>query len=240
MNSLPILVAGFLFTSLAAAQQPADPAAILNRYEQAIGGRSAFAHLKTRVAKGTYALPTKGYSTPVVVYSEAPARSAFYMTGGKSTAARGFDGETGWSRDFSEKGLRMLSGDELRADQRDAQFFWETRLRELYPKIVYKGSEVVEDTQTDVLEAAPESGEPELWYFAGNTGLLLRRDVHWFRGLGNAQVVYANYKDVDGVKLPFTIRIFRPGAAMMNVFSFTEIRHNVPIESSRFSPPAVR
>jgi hypothetical protein len=176
----------------------------------------------------------------VVVYAEAPARYAFFMTGSKSTASRGFDGETGWSRDFSEKGFRLLSGDELQAESRDAQFFWETRLRELFPKIVYKRAEVVEDAQTDVLEATPEKGEPETWYFAQNTGLLLRRDVRWYRGLGNAQVVYANYKDVDGVKLPFTIRIFRPDAALMNVFSFQEIRHNIRIESSRFSPPRER
>jgi hypothetical protein len=237
MSSWPALPVGLLFLSQAMAQQASDPEAILNRYEQAIGGRSAFARLKTRVAKGTYALPAKGYSTPVVAYSEAPARFAFYMAGNKSTAARGFDGEAGWSRDFTEKGLRRLSGDELVAEVREAQFFWETRLRDLYPKIVYKGSETVEDTETTVLEATPESGESEKWYFAESTGLLLRRDVHWYRGFGNAQVVYANYRDVDGVKLPFTIRIYRPGAAMMNVFSFQEIRHNVPIEASRFSPP---
>jgi hypothetical protein len=175
-----------------------------------------------------------------MVYAEAPSRYAFFMTGNKNTASRGFDGQGGWSRDFSEKGLRLLSGDELRADGRDAQFSWEIKLRELYPKIVYKDQQVVEETQSDVLEATPEKGEPETWYFAGNTGLLLRRDVHWYRGFGNAQVVYANYREVDGVKLPFTIRVFRPGSAMMNVFSFQEIRHNVSIDESRFAPPRER
>src|SRR5215813_10592858 len=89
---------------------------ILKQHLQAIGGKAAFDKLKSRVMKGTYALPTKGYSTTVEVYAKPPNKYAFYMTGPSNTAARGFNGALGWSRNYAEEGLRTLTGAELLSD----------------------------------------------------------------------------------------------------------------------------
>src|SRR6187549_2564163 len=87
----------------ALAQQP-SPDEILARYVRAIGGREAISRVHSRVMNGAYAIPSKGYSTTLTVYAEAPGKYAFYMTGKRNSASRGFDGILGWSRDFSEEG----------------------------------------------------------------------------------------------------------------------------------------
>ena len=63
----------------------------------------------------------------------------------------------------------------------------------------------------------------EKLYFAAEEGLLLRK--------GNTY--YDDYREVDGIKLPFTIRddVFS-GVGL--VYRLTEIKHNLKIDESKF------
>jgi hypothetical protein len=54
------------------------------------------------------------------------------------------------------------------------------------------------------------------------------------------ETVFEDYRDVDGVHLPFTIR-----ASFVDPFvgwtrKFTKIKHNVTVEDSKFAKPAVK
>ena len=138
MKILPIIVlltlaAGFGELSSRASRRggPTSVDEILNRYERAVGGKEAFAKLTTRICRGTNTWVNKGTSSPIETYARAPNKFAIYWMGPGSTAARAFDGKVGWSRNYSEEGLRVLAGAELLADQRDADFYQQIRLREL-------------------------------------------------------------------------------------------------------------
>jgi hypothetical protein len=79
-------------------------------------------------------------------------------------------------------------------------------------------------------------------FFDAQTGLLIRR-----RDMSNTvvgsfpeQIDYEDYRDVDGVKLPFTIRYSPPDPSTGNTLQFKEITHNVPVDDARFNPPAVK
>src|SRR5262249_6631127 len=76
-----------------------------------------------------------------------------------------------------------------------------------------------------VIEATPAEGDPEIWSFDARTGLLIRIDDTYFD----------DYREVDGVKLPFTVRT--SSAAGKVIIKLDEIRHNVPIEETRFKNP---
>jgi len=221
--------------------KPDDPVVtvdqILSQYLRAVGGKAAFEKLKSRVMKGTYVLPTKGYTTTVEVYAKAPDKYAFLFTGKHSTAARGFNGTIGWSRDYSEQGLRVLTGAELIADKRDADFYKETRLRDLYPTMVLKGKAKVDELDAYLIEATPAGGRAEMLYFEVKTGLLIRRDTALYYSRPNVEVYYANYKEVDGVRLPSTIRIVHRDTTFMAIFAFDEIKHNVNIDDAKFEKP---
>jgi len=213
---------------------------ILNQHLHAIGGQAAFDKLKSRVMKGTYALPTKGYSTTVEVYAKAPNKYAFYMTGEGNTAARGFNGAQGWSRNYAEEGLRTLTGAELLSDQREADFYREINLRQLYSTLNLKGERKVDGRDVLVIEASTADGNRETLYFDTRTSLLVRRDVPLYYSLRNVEVYYDSYRQVDGVQLPFTIRIVRPTAPFMTIFAFEQIRHNVKIDDTKFEKPGLK
>jgi hypothetical protein len=51
------------------------------------------------------------------------------------------------------------------------------------------------------------------------------------------QVDFADYKDVDGMKLPFTIRISAVDPSYSGVRKFTEIKLNVPVDPKQFNKP---
>ena len=172
--------------------------------------------------KGTYALPTKGYSTTIEVYAKAPNKYAFYMTGKDNTAARGFNGTLGWSRNYAEEGLRVLAGAELSADQHEADFYWERDLPKRYSAMTLKGEQQIEGHDAYMIEATSSDGSSETIYFDVQTGLIVRRDLSLYFSLHNVEVYFDSYKEVDGVKLPFTIRIVRPTAPFMTVFAFKD------------------
>jgi len=64
----------------------------------------------------------------------------------------------------------------------------------------------------------------EKWYFDALTGFLLRR--------GN--IYYDDYREVDGVKLPFKVTD-DSSYGFGVVVRLNEIKHNVPIDQSKFA-----
>jgi hypothetical protein len=53
------------------------------------------------------------------------------------------------------------------------------------------------------------------------------------------QIDFEDYREVDGVKLPFTIRVSTVDAGnAYSVRKLTEIKLNVPVEESKFAMPA--
>ena len=79
-----------------------------------------------------------------------------------------------------------------------------------------------------VIEATIIEGNSEKLYFDASSGLLIQEDF------GGASLRYDDYKEVDGVKVPFTIR--QEGSPNSTI-KFKEIKHNLPIEDAKFDRP---
>jgi len=242
--STVIVAAGAIGAVGSRAQDPASKTQlptveqVLDKYVQSIGGRAALEKLSSRVMKGSYAIPTKSYSTTVEMYWKAPNKFKLVFTGKRNTAARGFDGTTGWSRDWSEEGLRELKGTELLADQRETDFYREIRLNQLYPQMTLKGLEKVNDKDAFAIDAATSDGTHETMYFEVDSGLLVRRDLKSFLGIHDVQLNLLNYRDVDSIKLPFIVQVVRVDKGFMNIFSFDRALLNVKIDDRLFAKPA--
>jgi len=61
------------------------------------------------------------------------------------------------------------------------------------------------DERGAVVLEAPRNGRPRLFYFDTDTGLLLRTEEHDATGKITDAVEYTDYREVDGVKVPFII-----------------------------------
>jgi hypothetical protein len=80
----------------------------------------------------------------------------------------------------------------------------------------------------------------ERLYFDAETGLLLRRVSYLDTPVGVIpdEIDYEDYRDVDGVKVPFTVKIYTVGGVWSGTRKFTDVKLNAPLDATRFSKPA--
>jgi outer membrane lipoprotein-sorting protein len=208
---------------------------VLEKYVEAIGGSPAHRKLTTRVAKGEWENATRGVRLPVEIYSKAPNKRVELLDAPENRGAtgRGYDGAAGWSMNMTETGLRQLEGAELATVQRESDFYRPIKLDRLYVRLMVTGGERINGREVYIVDAIPESGNPEKLYFDATTGLMSRRDMVY--GKTPVQHYYEDYRDIDGIKVPFVVRSEGPVRVITRL---TEIKHNVPIEDSKFKSPS--
>jgi photosynthetic reaction center cytochrome c subunit len=210
---------------------------ILDHYVQAVGGRQAIEKVTSRVLKGSR-VGADGVLVPEEVYAKAPDKLLVITTYPKATFHTGFNGAQGWAK--GNQGVRELGEEMLAQLKLEAEFYKETRLKELYSKMAVLGKAMVGEREAYVVEATPTSGgNPEKLYFDAQTGLLLRKysESKIVLGQSPAQTDYEDYREVDGVKLPFTIRWAIPGRVWGR--KITEVKQNVPLDDAQFNLPPV-
>ena len=211
---------------------------IIDRYLQAIGSSAAYEKLKSRVMKGTL-VDTRGGSFPVEVYQASPDKIVTITTLPDGVAAQGFNGTTGWSANPS--GATELKGMELAQIKRAADIARALKIKEesLSPRV--NGKVTVGEKEAYLVSARADGLRVQL-YFDVQTGLLLRRLVMGSTLVGAfpEQTDFEDYREVDGVKLPFKIRYSTPSPAEGNTIEFKEITHNVPVDDARFTPPPIQ
>ena len=234
--------------SSARAQTPAKPAAestktptvdqILDRYLEAEGGRAAFEKVTSRVMTGTIDVPSMSLKGTVVLHEKAPDRSLGIIIINGASYRQGFDGTSGWTDD-PQNGVRNQAGPELAETRRESDFYHTLDLRKLYSKFTFIGTQEIGGRQAYVLEAeVPEGGPPEKMYFDTTSGLLLRNITqhHGPDGVSEFQQDYEDYRDVDGIQLPETIRQTNEGTLV--IITVAEYHHNVPLDDAQFAKPA--
>src|ERR1700690_432149 len=232
-------------TSPAKAMPPANavplPSAdqILDHYLQATGGRDAWKKLTSRVSKGTIEVPSLNLSGTLEVQEKAPNQVLSVFEIGGATFREAFDGKVGWSDD-PQNGLQEKTGDALAETQRDADFAHPVDIRMLYKKFAVLSLETVNDHTTYLLEATPEGGTSDKMYFDTQSGLLIRvkSQTHTPDGLTPIQIDLSDYREVDGIKLPFAIHQSNP--AQDFTITIAEVHHNVDLDSARFAKPAAQ
>jgi hypothetical protein len=213
---------------------------ILEKYVQAIGGKAAIEKLTSRVSKGSFEIAAFGATGTLEIYEKAPNKSiSIANVAGFGVVQEGFDGKTAWAQD-PQNGLREKSGAELVASKLDAEFYKPIKMKQLYPKLVVKGTEKIGDREVYVVEGTPDGSSPETFYFDSQSGLLLRQDAERDSPQGKQAIqgFMDNYTEVDGVKLPFKLRQVTP--AFTIDIKVEEVKHNVPVDDAKFNKPAAQ
>ena len=255
LRSLTLIVcvavasAAFGQTPSPARPAPAGPSAssaapsveqILDHYLAAAGGREVWQKLSSRVSMGTIEVPSANLKGTVVIHEKAPNKMLTIIIVAGSAFREGFDGTTGWAED-PQNGVREQAGAELAEAKRQADFYSPLNVHEHYSKLTLTGSEKVNGHDTYVLEAAlPEGGKPDTLYFDSNSGLPVRLISEHHSPEGTAQFLeyFSDYREVDGVTLPFAIT--QTGGESAFVVKIGDVRHNVALEDGEFAKPAVQ
>lgn len=230
----------FTLASVAAAQDAAAPSVdqILDKYVTALGGKANLEKITSRYYKGDVEIPEAPAKGTVELFAKAPNKViTIAEITGLGTFRDGFDGSVAWS-DNPQAGMRTLEGQELENTRRGAEFYSPLKLREMYATITVKGKEKVGAREAWVLKATFGSNAPDELAFDADSGLLIRaiRTRNSDQGPVTSEVYYDEYKLVDGVQVVTTQRRFNPTFTVIT--RFTDFKHNVPIDDSKFAKPA--
>lgn len=210
---------------------------ILDNYIKAIGGREAWKKLTTRISTGTIDVPAMNLTGLVLVREKAPNLSVFTVNFNGAAFQQGFDGTVGWSND-PQNGLREQTGDELAETRRDSDFYHPIDLKQIYSKLTVAGTDKINDRDAYVVEGSSGDLGTDKIYFDAQNGLVLRivGQHHTPEGAATFTEDFSDFREVDGIKLPFTVHQESPSSTF--TIKFTEIRHNEPIDDAIFAKPA--
>lgn len=243
MKKFPIaailLIALAAFCAGAVRPQAANPSVndILTRYVNALGGRAALMKVTTRISKGSFEVSGISGSGTAESFSKAPNKYLSIVTiPGIGEVRRCFDGKIGWVRD-PHNGVVALMGQDLADARRTAEIDQAVKLTQLYPKMLLKGQEPVDGWPAYVIVAEPGDGSVRRMYFDTSSGLLVRNDDE-ITADGAKQVTesyLSDYRDVEGVKIPFTIR--QVHGETTAVVRLTDVQVNKPVDDSVFLQP---
>ena len=242
-----VLLTTFVLVSAAASAQTADE--IIEKSIVASGGREALAKVTSRATAGTMTVSTPGgeISGTIEVLNQAPNKSQTVITldlsamgAGKMTIDQRFDGTSGYSSN-SMQGETPVTGSQLDT-WRNAIFpspFLD--YKERGTKIELTGKEKIGDADAYALLLTPAKGPASrLWIDAATY-----QPVKAVLTVETAEVgpveqtmVMSDFREVDGVKLPFKM----VGSSTIQTFTLvvTKVEHNVTVDPARFAKPAAK
>jgi photosynthetic reaction center cytochrome c subunit len=211
------------------------PEDLLDKYLAAVGGAAVVEKITTRVQKGKL-LAFGGQSFAAEVYSKAPDKrvSVMHLKDGDSVTA--FDGQRGWLS-VPGRPAHMMSAAENDSARLDADLHFPVHVKTLYSKFKVDSGEKIDGHDTYLVMGYEEGRPPLRLYFDTQTGLLLRlvRYAQSPLGLNPTQIDYADYREVDGVKVPFRWTVSRPGSRF--TIQVEETKQNVPVDDGKFTAP---
>ena len=227
----------------AAAGQPKEamPTAdqVLDKYTAALGDTATIEKITSRVMKGNWLAPN-GATVGYEVYQVAPSRIyAVLNTPRQGVIERGYNGTVGWEK--RQNGIREIEGEQLAYLLRyPGMVTGGAKLKTMFTRVGFGGKDKIDGRDVFVLRATTADNKRERLFFDAQTGLLVRRvlSTPTMIGVIPQQVDYDDYRDVDGVKMPFTIKISALDQNYTATLKFTEIKLNVPVDDAKFNKPA--
>jgi len=211
---------------------------VFTKYLQALGGAQRLAGLTSYVASGTYeGFNTGGAPVPIEVFSAAPDNRTQVVQAPDGPGVKTFDGRSGWAAEpWRPMPLMPLTGGNLTGARLEAIVSFPAGLQKALSQ--WQVSSTIIDNRAVQMLQGSNTGELPVNFYFDDSGLLTRT-VRWNRtaaGTVPTQTDYSDYRDVNGVKVPF--RIVLTWTDGQNTFQFKEVRPNVPIDATRFARPA--
>jgi len=196
---------------------------IISRYVEAVGGKGALEKIRSRVATGTVELPM-GLNGTVEVYEASPNRTSVIMNlKGFGILQTAFDDNGSWAQD-PVRGYMRLSDLPSTGDT----FHRELQLLREVNSMRFERKEKVAAEDCFVLMQTIGSHVIQRLYFSVLTGLLIRQN----------NLYLEDYREVDGLKIAFVARHEDVLGRSSTVVRLQTVKHNVPIDESKFAERA--
>lgn len=222
------------------APRPEQPTVqqVFDKYVAAVGKPEAVKQFQTLVVKGT-AAGVRG-SQNFELTLKGTDKMLLVVEGGQGGGQlrRSYSGPTGWMT--GPRGPRALGANEIAEARRNADYFNVVKFAPAQTMRV-AGRRKVGERDALVVVDRPSETLQRRYFFDAETGLLLRIVTLTDAILNQIpeQVDFEDYRDVDGVKLPFIVRVSSVMPVNSQTLTVAEVKHGVPVEDTLFNmPPA--
>jgi hypothetical protein len=217
--------------------------AILDKYYQAIGGAQKVATLRSFAATGKSVFYGGfGGGGEVEMYARVPDQRAVHIhfpdDPDRGDSTRTFDGRTGWiATPLAVVRKYELTGGELDGARLDAQLSFPSQIKQALTNLRVGPPTEIGGRTVQTVQGNGARNSVATLYFDQETGLLTRvvRLTPSAIGRVPTQTDYADYRDVDGIKMPF--RIVFSWLDGKDTIELTNIQLNVPIDAAKFGEP---
>jgi outer membrane lipoprotein-sorting protein len=235
----------FLLSASVASAQTVDD--VIERSVKALGGRAALMKLKSRSTTGTITLstPAGDVTGSFEVLNAAPNKMRTVIKAdltaigaGPTTFDQRFNGTSGYVIDTLQ-GNREITGSHLDS-LRNASFphpFLNYKEIGIVAKLI--GKEKSGDREAYVVDLEPTTGPVARHFIDAETYMPLKTSITVnVPQLGQdieQTTEFSDYREVDGIKLPFRAKITSPVSNLTSIA--TKVEHNVPVDEKLFSKP---
>lgn len=246
-------------------QMPGQPdaAVVIDKYVNAIGGAQKLSAIKSYVGKGTsVGFGGFGGGGQVQIYAKFPDERATYIefaeATGRGDSIRTCNGKTAWiMTPLTVLGKYELTGGEFAGATLDAELGFPAQIKKVLSNLRASlpttisdlpgpesqtgqqaaGVGIGKDRLVNVVQGTGANGVLATLYFDQESGLLLRvvRTTRSPIGRVPTSVDYSDYRDVNGVKMPF--RITFAWLDGRDAIQLSEIQTNASIDEAKFGKP---
>ena len=221
-------------------QAPRQPSAnqIFDRYLEAVGGAARLAAVRTLAGKGGFIGFDEAEKTPFEVIARTPGQRRTIVRGRSGETISVIDGKTAWvAAPLTDRPVALIdvTGQELDGLLVESRVLFPAQIRDALQDWRVGFPTTIGDRDVHVVQGTTAGGGTVTLCFDQETGLLVRLIRFSESPVGRVvtRVDYEDYRDVAGVKLPFTWAVTWLGGR--STYALASLEANVPVPDSTFA-----
>ncbi|HEY6388507.1 MAG TPA: hypothetical protein VIX91_22745, partial [Candidatus Acidoferrum sp.] len=197
--------------------QAQEPAKIVSEYVKALGGSKALSKIQTETLEGAFSNPADGKPSTYTFSLKLPNRYYSEFVLGEKPLIDAYNGKSAWHETPSGELSTLLGqqGQQLEA----ASLYYNSRLLNLKKSklaVAFIGHAQVRGKDSLQLEITTTTNIRRELFFDPQSHLLVKESTP-VAGL-DQEILYDDYRTVDGVKLPYKIELHRgPDTYSINI-----------------------
>lgn len=197
-----------LVLAAAPAVQAQDPLKLIDQYVKAAGGSKALSKIQTLTLEGTFTNSSDEKSGTYTLDTRLPNRYYSELVLGDKNWIEAYNGKSAWRQDSSGTPATLLGEEGLQLEA--AAQYYNSRL--INPKknkiaVAFVGHAQVNGKDALQIELTTPAGIKRQVFFDPQTHLIVKESAKL--GGVDEELLYEDYRVVDGVKLPYKIGLHR-------------------------------
>jgi outer membrane lipoprotein-sorting protein len=212
-----------------------SPDKLIDKYLQALGSANDLHKLASRTEKGKMiVLPGREASVESFYTNADKGSSTIHLPDGD--VVTGYNQQIGWQI-FPGRPVHEMSSSEVDAAKLDSIFYFPLHVKDLFTDLKTTGTDKVGGHAIYVVTGRREHQPPVHLYLDQESGLLIRLVRYDESPVGRnpIQTDFSDYREVNGVKIPFQRITARP--MRRTTIKIEQVEQNTKIDESKFEKP---